>query len=102
MGKQTALVADGGQRFPGRGNGVVDIRLGVGGRDKRGLKLAAGQINAPGEHLPEKAGKELRVTPPGLLVIVHGTVVKEEREHASDALDCVGDPGIESSSLQPL
>ena len=68
--------------------------LGMGGRDERGLELAARQIDAAREHLPEEAGEEPGVAAPGVVVVVHRAVVEKEGEHAADALDDVRDPGI--------
>ena len=55
----------------------IDVGLGVRGRDERGLELAARQVNAPGEHLPEEPAEEARVGPLGFLVVVNGPGIEE-------------------------
>ena len=57
---------------------MVDVGLGVRGGDERGFELAAGQVHAACEHLPEEAGEAPRVAPLRVLVVVDRARVEEE------------------------
>jgi two-component system phosphate regulon response regulator PhoB len=82
------------------GEGLVDVDLGMGQRDEGGLELAAREIDAADEHLPEEAGIERRVAPPGVVVVMDGLGVEEQGEHAADALDHVGDAGFAGEAVE--
>ena len=81
---------------------MVDVGLGVSGRDERGFELAAREVDAPGEHLPEEPAEKARVRQLGVLVIVDGLGGEEEGEHAPDALDDVGDAGVAGGAVEAV
>jgi hypothetical protein len=67
-------------------NRLIDVVLGMSGRDEGRFELAARKINAASQHLPEESRKGSRIAPACIGVIVDGTVVEEESQHASNPL----------------
>src|SRR6516225_6360808 len=71
-------------------------------RDERSLELAARQVDAAREHLPEEAAEQLDVAAFGIVVVEHGVGVEEERDHAADALDDMWDVRVGRLSAKPV
>ena len=94
------LTCTGPKRISGRCDRLVDVILGVGGGDKSGLELAARQVDAASEHLPEEPGEEPGVAPAGIVVVVYGAVVEKEGQHAADALDDMGHSGVGRGAVE--
>src|ERR687894_878408 len=90
----------------GRLEGPLEILLRVGGGDKAGLVLARGEVDAAGDHVPEKVlerlrvrscgGGEVRDRPPGEEDAHHGShLVYGERDIArGGGLDHAAPPAL--------
>src|SRR6516225_9468255 len=90
------------QRFPRCGDCLIDVVLGMGRRDKSGFELAARKVNAASQHPPEEAREEPRVAGTGVLVVLDGPVMEEQRQHAADSLNAVRNPRICGGAIQSL
>src|SRR5689334_7516198 len=90
------------ERLSSRLDRAFDVFLGVGRGDERSLELAARQVNPASEHFPEVAPEEARVAASGAIVVAHGAVVEEERDHAADALNDVRDPSVRGGAIEAL
>src|SRR2546423_11126709 len=66
---------------------AVDVGVGVGERDEHRLELRGSEVDAALEEMAEEGRVPLGVARGRVVVVAHGLVAAEERQHRPDALD---------------
>ena len=79
---------------------LIDIVLGVRGRYEGRFELAARQIDASSEHLPEIASEKPGVAALGVVVVINGALVEKESQHAANPLDDMRQTGVGGGSIE--
>src|SRR5216117_540738 len=85
----------------GRPGRVLEVGLGVGERDERGLELRGRQEHTALAHPVEVAGVARGVGALRRRIVGDGTVAEERREHRADTVDCERDTRLPGALREP-